>query len=256
MEERIRHFWQLVWVLAKTDFKLRYQGSFLGFLWALLKPLFLFGILLLVFSHLFSGSVEHYALQLLTGIIFWNFFSEATQLGLASLLSKSHLLTRIAFPRSAVIIASTLQSLMTFVINVLILLGALLAFGLSLSIWQLFFFASYLIVLYFLVLGFSFLTAPLFLRFRDVNQIWEVLLMGGFYAAPIIYPLTVMPPWLQPWLFINPMTFLIEHAKEVLFFSTFSRIDHHLIYGFLVLALLLFGLWFFKRFEKRVVELL
>lgn len=246
----------LVWVLAKTDFKLRYQGSVLGFVWALLKPLLLFVILNLVFSHLFAGQVEHYALQLLTAILMWNFFAEGTTVGLTSMMSKSHILTKINFPRWIVVVAASLQSLMTFAINLLILLGALFVFGVDLSVGQVLIFLGYLLVLYFLVLGFSLFAAPIFIRYRDLNQIWEVLLMAGFYAAPVIYPLSVIPEWLRPWLYLNPMTFLIEHAKGILFLGEVTNYQNHLVYFGLVVALVCFGWMFFRRFAKRVIEFL
>jgi ABC-2 type transport system permease protein len=256
----MKHFskksWDLVWLMAKTDFKLRYQGSILGFLWALLKPLFLFGILYLVFSNFFGQQTPYYSLQLLTGIFLWSFFAEGTSVGLMSLQNKAHLLTKIYFPRWIVVVASTFQSLLTLMINLLILLVVVLVSGVSISLWQIVLFGLYLLVLYGIVLGFSFFMAPFFLRFRDVNQIWEVLLMGGFYAAPIIYPLSALPSWLQPWMYLNPMTFLIEHVRGVLFLGTVSRLDHHVMYFGVVLLVFLFGIWFFRKYEKRVIELL
>jgi len=256
----MKHFsknsWNLVWVLARTDFKLRYQGSVLGFFWALLKPLFLFAVLFVVFSHFFGQQTPFYGYQLLLGIIFWNFFSEGTLLGLTSLQSKSHLLKNISFPRWVAVVAATLQSFLSFLIQWLLFFVFLLFSGLSFSLWQFCFLGIYILLLYALVLGFSFFAAPFFLRFRDFNQIWEVLLMVGFYAAPIIYPLSMMPPWLQPWLYSNPVTFLIEHARGVLFLGSVSRWDHHAIYFSAVGLVFLVGGWFFRKFEKRVVELL
>lgn len=247
---------QLSWLMAKMDFKLRYQGSVLGFFWALLKPLFLFAILNVVFSHLFSQHVPFYSLQLLMGILFWNFFAEGTSVGLMSMMSKSHILTKVSLPRSAVVLAASFQTFLTFLINLGLLMVAFILFELPLSFWQIFIFFFYIFLLYFLVLGFSFFAAPFFLRFRDFNQVWEVLLMGGFFTAPVIYPLGTMPSWLQPFLYLNPMTFLIEHARAVMFSSDFSRMDHHLLYFVFVLFLFCFGFWFFRKNERRVVELL
>lgn len=256
MSSSQRHRLQLIWLLAKTDFKLRYQGSVLGFLWALLKPLFIFMILNLVFSHLFAGDVPHFSLQLLMGILMWGFFSEGTMAGMTSLQSKSHILSKLAFSRWVIVVAASLQALMTFAINLLILLGALLLFEVPLSVFQLIIFLGYLLLLYLIVLGFSFIAAPTFIRFRDLNQIWEVLLTGGFYAAPIIYPLAVIPDWLQPWLFLNPMTFLIEHSKAILFTADISRLDHHVLYLSLVILGFVFSLAFFEKVQARVVEYL
>lgn len=248
--------WHLVWVLAKTDFKLRYQGSILGFFWAFMKPAFLFAVLYGVFSNFFAGEAPYFALQLLLGIVFWSFFSEGTTLGLVSLQSKAHLLTNISFPRWVVVVASVVQSFMSFLIYLFIILAVVFFSPIVLSIWQVGLMMLYLFLLLTLVLGFSFFAAPFFLRFRDLNQIWEVMLMAGFYAAPIIYPLSALPSGLQYWLYLNPMTFLIEHARGVLFLGTASRLDHHLIYMVCVLLLFVFGLSFFRKYEKRVIELL
>ena len=87
---------QLLWILAKTDFKLRYHGSILGYVWALLKPLLIFLILNFVFSNLFGRGIENYSLQLLTGIIMWNYFAEGTMVGLSSLLNKAGIITKIS----------------------------------------------------------------------------------------------------------------------------------------------------------------
>lgn len=256
MKHAYKSSWNLVWVLAKTDFRLRYQGSVLGFCWALLKPLFLFVVLFLVFSHFFAQEIPFYGSQLLLGIVFWNFFSEATSLGLMSMQSKSHLLKNISFPKWIVVISATLQSFFSFLLQLIVFFLFLLFTGIPFSFGGLFYLSFYIFLLYGLVVGFSFFAAPFFLRFRDFNQIWEVLLMGGFYAAPIIYPLSVMPQWLQYWLYLNPMTFLIEHARGVLFLGSVSRWDHHAIYFGAVLCVLFFGIWFFRKYEKRVIELL
>lgn len=251
-----RHTGQLIWLLAKTDFKLRYQGSVLGFLWALLKPLFIFGILHTVFVHLFGMTVENYALKLLLAILLWTFFAEGTMVGLHSLMSKGHILTKISFPRWIVVVSAWLQSVMTFAITLLIFFGAFFFSGLSVSIWQVVVFLLYIAALLLLVLGFSFLTAPLFLRYRDLNQIWDVLLLGGFYAAPIIYPLEMLPTDLRMWLYVNPMTFLIEHARTVLFTGEFSRLDHHVLYGLVLVLGFVFAWGVFQKFQRKIAELL
>ncbi|MDP3975496.1 MAG: ABC transporter permease [bacterium] len=250
------HLWHLTWVLARADFKLRYHGSVLGFFWALLKPLFIFLVLNLVFSHLFSSGVEYYSLQLLTGIMLWNFFAEGSMLGLTSFVGKAHILTKMSFPRWVVVVASCLQSLMSFAVNFFILVGALLLFGPTLALWQLLMLLAYSLLIFAVILAFSLLTSALFARYRDLNQIWEVLLTGGFFAAPVIYPMTILPESLRNWFYLNPMTFIIEHAKGVIFLAELSRPDHHLIYLGVVLVALLLGIWVFARFQGRAVEYL
>jgi ABC-type polysaccharide/polyol phosphate export permease len=191
---------ELIWTLAKTDFKLRYQSSFLGYLWALLKPLLLFAIMNFVFSSIFNSrgiGSEYYSLQLLVGIVLFNFFSEGTTAGMNSLLSKSQLVTKIYVPRWSIIVASTINAALIFVMNLIVIV---LFFGIktflpsfeSIALFLLFSVATYVIIL-----SFSLITAPLFVKFRDLILIWEVILSALFYATPIFYPLQMLPTNIQ-----------------------------------------------------------
>lgn len=210
---------ELVWVLARTDFKLRYQGSALGYLWAILKPLLMFLILNFVFSSFFNprnSGIEHYSLQLLIGIILFNFFSEGTGAGMASLLSKSQLVTKIYVPRWTIIVAATLNSAMIFLMNLLVIAVFFAAYRFFPQWEAITLFLVGAVLTFALIVSFSLLTAPLFVRFRDLAPIWEVLLQVLFYASPIIYPLQMLPTGIQRVLLINPMAFIIHFVKESL----------------------------------------
>ena len=204
---------ELIWELAKTDFKVRYNGSMLGYLWALLRPLLIFLILNVIFSRVFSSGVNNYSLNLLTGLILWGYFTDGTKIGLTSLYTKSNLISKVNLPKSAIVIASTIHTTITFVINLFILGIFFVWFRVTPSFSSIGFFIFYLILLYILVLGFAFLMAPLYLKYRDLDQIWEVLLTLGFYVSPIIYPLSYIPDRYQPWLWINPSSYLIHYIK-------------------------------------------
>ena len=251
-----RHSFDLVWVLAITDFKLRYHGSVLGYVWALLKPLFIFLILNFVFTHVFASTVEHYSLRLLTGIIMWSFFAEGTMTGLMSLMSKAHMLTKIPVSKMVLVVASTLNVVLTYVINLFVLALFYFFSGLHPSFTALLFFLGYSAVVYLLILAFSLLFAPLFIRFRDLNQIWEVVLTGGFYCAPIIYPLSIFSERVQSLLYLNPMTFLLQHANHALLGGSFSRLDHHVIYAVCLALFLMVSFLVFRRLSRKVVDFL
>lgn len=246
----------LVWILAKTDFRLRYQGSVLGFLWALLKPLALFVVLLVVFSTFFSAEVPFYPLQLLTALLLWMFFSEGTMLGLTSMQSKSHVLKKIAFPRYIVVLAAVLQALLTFVTHLLILFVVIAFSAFEVGIFQVFGFFCICFLVFLLTLTFSLWAAPLYIRFRDLHQIWDVLLLVGFYTAPILFPMTAMSESVQKWLYLNPMTSLVMEAKSVLFLGEWTDGAALIRYVFVLFIVLLLGLFFFQRSQARAVELL
>ena len=216
---------ELIWMLAKTDFKLRYHGSSLGYIWAILKPLLMFTILNFVFSSIFNPrgtGNEYYSLQLLVGIILFNFFSEGTMAGMISLLSKYQLVTKIYVPRWTIILASTVNAAMVFAMNLLVIIAFFVMKGFVPSVAAIAMFIVSCVLTYILILAFALLTAPLYVKFRDLVMIWEVLITMLFYATPIIYSLQLMPLYIQRILLINPMAFIIHFTKESLINNHFA----------------------------------
>lgn len=245
---------ELIWQLAKTDFKIRYNGSVLGYLWALLKPLLIFLILNFVFSNVFGKNIPHYSINLLTGIILWSYFAEATSVGMSALLSKANLITKVKISKTAIIFASTINSTITFLINLVILLVFFIGYHVVPSLLGVLLFLVFLFILYGLVLGITFLTAPLFVKYRDLNQIWEVLLTLGFYASPIIYPLSLIPAKYQGFMWINPMSYLINYSKLALIDNQFISLSRFSILLAVVLIILFSGLLVFSKMKSKVAE--
>jgi len=248
---------ELIWVLAKTDFKLRYHGSVLGYLWALLKPLLTFTILNFVFSSIFSQrgtGAEHYSLQLLIGILMFNFFSEGTSAGMQSLLAKSQLVTKIYIPRWTIILASTLNSAMIYVMNLIVVVAffAWHQFLPSLGAIVMFFCSSLLI--YLIVISFAFFTAPLYVKFRDLSMIWEVLLQILFYATPVFYSLQMMPEYIQRVLLFNPMAFIIHFTKESLINNHFPDLWQGVFFVAIIIVAFFLSLLSYRKFAPCVAE--
>lgn len=216
----LRKNWTILKALAWTDFKLRYQGSFLGYLWTLVKPLLLFAVLYVVFSIFMRFPVENYQLYLLLGIILWNFFAEATSIGMHSFLAKSSLITKIYFPRYIVVVASTLTSLFTLILNLFVFFVFLWFSPIPFS-FHFLFFIIYLLELYFISLGVVFILSVMFVKLRDLAHIWEILLQIGFWTIPIIYPIALVPERFHRFVFLNPLSRIITYSRAVF-------IDHHI----------------------------
>ncbi len=248
---------ELILRLARTDFKLRYHGSVLGYVWAVLKPLLLFTILNFVFSSVFNfknSGTPLYSLELITALLVFQFFSEGTTAGMNALLSKAQLVTKIYVPRWTLIVSSTVNSLFVFGMNLLVLVLFFVVYGVVPSMASILMFFVYIVLLYILILSFSFITAPLFIRFRDLGMIWEVLLSVLMYAAPIVYPLSIMPESIQNILLINPVGFIIHYIKEGLILNTFASFSQ---IGFLVGGLMIFAViayFTYQKNEKTVAE--
>lgn len=248
---------ELVLRLAKTDFKLRYHGSALGYIWAILRPLLMFTILNFVFSSIFNfrnSGTPYYPLELLTALLMFQFFSEGTIQGMNSLLSKAQLVTKIYVPRWTIILSSTINALFVFGMNLLVLIVFFVIYKVSPSLSAIFMFLFYSLLLYALIVAFSFLTAPLFIRFRDLSMIWEVLLSVLLYASPIIYPLTFMPEHIQKIMLFNPLAFIIHFSKRGLIENYFTDISNILYMVVGVALIFAFSLFIYKRSEKHVAE--
>lgn len=179
--------------LTKTDFKLRYQGSVLGYLWALLRPLMMFAILYIVFAKLlrFGGDIPHYPVYLLTGTVLWSFFTECTTQGIQAMVHRGDLIRKIAFPKYIVVVSTTFTALINLAINLGVVVIFALINGVAPSFtWLL---VPFLVLeLYCLALGICFLFGAVNVKFRDVASIWDVLIQALFYAVPIIYPVTMV----------------------------------------------------------------
>lgn len=257
MHKSHENYIELVLRLAKTDFKLRYHNNALGYVWAIAKPLMMFAILNFVFSSIFNlrnSATPYYPLELLTALLLFQFFSEGTSNGLASLVSKSQLVTKIYVPKWTIILSATLNSFFIFLTNLVVLGVFFFVYHKAPSIIGIMYFILYVFMLYTLIIAFSFFAAPLYVRFRDLSTIWEVLLSVLMYAAPIIYPLSFIPSHLQKIIMINPLAYIIHYAKLGLISGTYPPIDNLMFIILGIAFLLAVGLLNYRKLEKRVAE--
>ena len=216
---RLRYRYPLILLRAMvgTDFKLRYQASLLGYLWTLLRPLAMFSILYVVFARFLrlGASVPYFPVYLLFGIVVWGFFVEATTQGLTSLVARADLLRKISFPRYVVVLSIGASVLISFALNmvVIVFFMALLRVPVRLDILWL---PLLFLELVALSISLAFFLSALYVRFRDVNYIWEVAMQAAFYAIPIIYPLSLIPAKYARLLILNPMAQIVQDARYVL----------------------------------------
>lgn len=248
---------ELIWMLAKTDFKLRYHGSVLGYLWALLKPLLTFAVLNFVFSSMFNPrgtGITTYSLQLLVALMMFYFFSEGTSAGMSSLLSKAQLVTKIYVPRWTIILASTINATLIFLMNLLVIAFFFALKGFMPSLAAIGMFLLFSIFIYIIVLSFALFTAPLYVKFRDLSMIWDVLLMIILYASPIIYPLATLPAQYHKFILLNPLAFIIHFTKESMLNNHFASIPQYTIFVTSVFGFFGFSIWAYQKLIVKVAE--
>jgi lipopolysaccharide transport system permease protein len=208
-------FGGLIWTLIRTDFKTRYHGTVGGFVWALLKPLTMFLVLLAVFSYVFASEPQ-YKLDLIIGLFLYEFFQESTKTGLLSLRAKGYLLTKARFPSWIVVVTSASNAVITLALFSVVLFVFLAATGRTPSLLAATLYAAYVVLFFAIVTGFSLAASVLFMRYRDLNQVWEVISHAGFFIAPIVYPLTILPERMHLYLYAWPPTPVILFSRSVL----------------------------------------
>ena len=206
--------------LVVTDFKLRYQGSVLGYLWSILKPIFLFIILYIVFDKFLrlGRDIEHFPVYLLVGIVLWNFFTEATVQGLQSIVSRGDLIRKINFPKFIIVVSGTISAFINLIINTIVILVFCVINSVSISAEALLI-IPLIAELYVFSLAVAFFLATLNVKYRDIGFLWEIFLQAAFYATPVIYPLQMVVkqmPWAASWLMLNPVAQVVQDVRKVL----------------------------------------
>jgi ABC-2 type transport system permease protein len=181
-------YWSLVRELSITNFKLKYTGSALGYVWSLVKPLAYFGVLYIIFVQIFHQTQDDFGLQLLLAVVIFTFFLECTSAALGSIAGNGHLIRKATFPLSALVIATSVTALLTFLINLLLVLAVVLVTGKLRLGWQTLAVLPLLVELYILSLGVGMILATVFVFFRDIGHVWEVVSQLLMYACGVVFP--------------------------------------------------------------------
>ncbi len=255
----------LVAELVRTDFKLRYQGSILGYAWSLLRPLLLFIILYVVFVKFLKlgDDIPHFPAYLLLGIVIWNFFNEMTVQSLGSIVGRGDLIRKIRIPRWIIVLSSSLSALINLILNLAVVTLFLYLNDVDLlrtALWL----PLILLEVYLFALGLSLFLAAAFVKYRDVGYIWEVVLQAGFYLTPILYPLALITNIaFQKLIILNPMAqsiqdaryAVVSHDEKILTASRIFDGGWFQYIPFVIVALVLIGgIMYFRKESKYFAE--
>ena len=264
--QKYRYSLILLRELVITEFKLRYQGSVLGYLWSVMRPLFLFLIMYVVFVYFLriGSDVPHWPVQLLLGIVLWNFFSEVTNNGVTSIVNRGDVIRKINFPKYVIVLASSISAAINLLIN-LVVIGVFMAIsGVDLRL-EMLLSPIYIIELFTLALGLAFLLSALFVKIRDINYIWEIIMQGLFYASVVIYPITMVLSRGQEFatlMLLNPVAQAIQDTRHALIspeaHTLFSLTGGNWMISILpilvVIVVVVAGVWLFKKQSPTFAE--
>jgi ABC-2 type transport system permease protein len=256
-----RRFVNLTVTLARTDFKLRYFGSVLGYMWSLVRPLLFFMVLYVVFTKLFhlNRGVPHYPVYLLTSIMLWTFFLETTSGSVQCLLAREGLLRKMRFPRLVIPLSVALTAMFNLTIDFIVIVGFALASGVYPKISWL---EMPLLVLLLatLAVGIGMLLSVLYVRFRDVQPIWDVTTQILFYACPIIYTSLQYKGYVRIAM-VNPIAAILTQMLHVFVDPNEHNVAIEiggavrlLIPLAIIVGVFMLGLWSFNREAPRIAE--
>lgn len=209
-----KRLWSLTFTLATTEFRLRYLGSVLGYLWSLLRPLLFFGVIYVVFTQIFHvGTTPHYGVYMLANIILWAFFLEVTGASIQCLVAREGLLRKMRFPRLAIPLSVCLTSVFTLVMNLVVVVIFALANGVD-PRWTWLEMPVIVALWGVLALGLGMILSVLYVRMHDIQPIWDVISQILFYGSPLIYALSKYPAGVRKYLLINPISALATQTAH------------------------------------------
>jgi len=243
---------ELIKNLVVSDLKVKYANSILGFAWSLLNPLLMLIVLYFVFSNVFK-SQNNFAVYILIGLLAWRFFSIGTSSALNSIVGKPSLVTKIFIPRQILTLSSVLSSLISSTLEFLVLIPLLVVFGDGLK-WTIILFPIVQLLFFLIIYGLSLILASMYVYFRDLNQIWEVLLQLGMFMSPIVYPLSVIPEQYRSIYLLNPITCVINMYRDIFMNGTIPHLNDISIVVVSIVVLLTAGTLTFNKLSRRFAE--
>jgi ABC-2 type transport system permease protein len=260
--ESIRRAWTLAWVLAVTEWKLRFYGSFLGYLWSLARPFALFGVIYLVFSEFakLGDKVPHYAVYILFSIVLFSFFTEIAGGSVQSLVARENLLRKVRFPRLVIPLSIVLVALF----NIGMTMIAVLIFALLNGVyptWTWLELPFLILALLIFASGVGMFLGSLFVRFRDIAPIWDVVQQSLFYASPILYVATMVPDQYRHIYLLNPVAAVLTEMRHAMvdpsapsMWDASGAAWHLLIPAAIIVGSFAIGLWVFQREAPNIAE--
>jgi ABC-2 type transport system permease protein len=262
-----RRFLHLTWVISKTNYKLTYFGSALGYVWSFMQPLLFFGILYLVFAVIvqFNRGVKDFPVLLLMNIVLFGFFQQATSASVTSVLARESMVRKMHFPRLVIPLSTVATSAITLVFNLVVALLFMVAYGVRPRLtWLLL--PVLLLALFVLVTGIAMLLSALYVRYRDISPIWGVVSQALYFASPVFILIDSVLSHgrtASRFYLFNPMATILQQARHWMIGGPRGGVSPAMIMGGtawllvpigIILGIWLAGYWVFSRAAPRIAE--
>jgi ABC-2 type transport system permease protein len=258
----LRRLWSLTWTLAVTEWRLRFYGSFFGYLWSLARPFALFGVIYVVFAEIarLGEDVRNYPVYILFALVLFQFFTEIASGSVQSLVQRENLLRKVRFPRLAVPLSIALTALFNLGMTLIAVTIFAIATGVTPG-WGWLLLPLLVVILLVFALGVGMLLSVLFVRYRDVQPIWEVIVQALFYASPVLYVATMVPEAFQRAYLANPIASVLTEMRHAIVdpearhvWESIGGAERLLVPAGIVLVAFALGWWAFNRAAPRIAE--
>lgn len=246
LSKKHKRWWEFLITMVEREIKSKYKTSVVGLFWVAIGPIFQMVVIGFIFKFFTSLKTEDYLFYLFSGLLVWNFFSSSVTRATPSIISERFLIKKAIFPRETIIISIVLLNLIQMLLSIILMILVAFLIGFDLSNINLILLILSVVLLFSFVLGFSFISSSLNVKYRDTNFIINFLMSIWFYATPIIYTLDVLPKNISFWLYLNPLTSLLEFFRLSIF-GWKNNINLILIGLASSLLFLFFGFFLFKK---------
>lgn len=252
MASYVFEYRELIKNLVISDLKVKYANSVIGFAWSMLNPLLYMLVLYFVFSGFYKDQ-SNFVLYILIGLLVWRFFSSGTTIALGSIVGRASLVTKIYIPREILPLSSVLSSVISSTLEFCVILPLLLIFGVGIHATILLF--PVIMTMFFLIVyGFALILSSLFVYFRDMNQIWDVLMQMGFFATPIMYMISIIPSRYEFYYMLNPISRIMIMCRDIFLDGVIPSLSDFAIVLATGLILMGIGIVIFKKLSRRFAE--
>ena len=234
--------------LVKRDFDRKYKGALLGAAWSVVHPLMTLLIMRVVFGHFFGGGIAHYTIYLFCGTVVFGFFSESTAEGLQALVGNAHIFTKVNVPKYLFLLAKNAQTLINFLLTLLVffLFCALDAVAFSWRFLLLFYPVAMLLLFN---LGMGFILSALYVFYRDIQYLWNVLTQFLLYLSAVFYSIGSFSSRVQNAFLLNPLYLFIRYFRMIVLDGAIPSALFHLLIAFDTLAVLALGIWIYRKYD-------
>lgn len=244
----------LIKQLVARDFKVKYKRSILGILWSLLYPVLTMSVMAIVFSNVFKFSTPgvNYLVYLLSGLVMFNYFSEATNLSMSSVVANFSLINKVYIPKWIFPLSKCLFVGINFVLTLIPLYAIILLTGTGIT-WMHIFLPYAVICLFMFTLGMGLILSTIAVFLRDIYYIYGVIIMFMMYLTPIMYDIDMLTPWLIPILKINPMYHYINFSRMIILYKQIPSMESWIACFISSTIILVIGIILFKRKQDKFI---